>query len=92
MLLGVLRMPEEMITGSPLSLVQFINRAREAADRIESDATLITELLDTLRLMMDWSAGISDEYLDGDPELRLQYREDRQAARDLIAKATGAQP
>lgn len=44
MLLGVLRMPDELITGSPISLAQFINRAHEAADRIESDAAIIESL------------------------------------------------
>ncbi|HEM7888501.1 hypothetical protein [Burkholderia cepacia] len=51
---------------------------------------LEAELLDMLRNQMDWAAEISDEYLDGDPDVRRQYREDRQAARDLIAKATEA--
>jgi hypothetical protein len=49
------------------------------------------ELLDMLRTMMDWAAEVSDEYLDGDPDVRRKYREDRQAARELIARALGDQ-
>lgn len=41
MLLGVLRMPIEYV-GGPLSpMAQLVARAREAADRIESDAATI---------------------------------------------------
>ena len=44
MLLGVLRMPISYV-GGPLSpMAQFVARAREAADRISSDADKITEL------------------------------------------------
>lgn len=43
MLLGVLRMPQELLT-SELSLLQFIDRARQAADRIEDDAERIEAL------------------------------------------------
>jgi hypothetical protein len=44
MLLGVLRMPIEY-GGGPLSpMAQFVSRAREAADRIESDAAELRRL------------------------------------------------
>lgn len=42
MLLGVLRMPVDDY--GDLSLMQFIGRSREAADRIEQDATRLVEL------------------------------------------------
>lgn len=44
MLIGVLRMPTEMITGDQISLHQFIGRARQAAGRIESDGAEIDRL------------------------------------------------
>ena len=42
MLLGVLRMPVN--ENDPMCMAQFVSRAREAADRIESDADEITRL------------------------------------------------
>lgn len=53
MLLGVLRSPEEAILGSTLAMAQFINRAQEAADRIERDAETIRELVDALRSLTE---------------------------------------
>lgn len=50
MLLGVLRMPVD--DHSDLSLVQFIGRAREAADRIEMDAAHIAELEATVERLV----------------------------------------
>jgi hypothetical protein len=44
MLLGVLRMPFEMAMSDDLSRLQFHERARKAADRIEADAELIAQL------------------------------------------------
>lgn len=46
MLLGVLRMPmtPERLAEDPLAAAQFIDRAREAADRIEADAEVIASL------------------------------------------------
>ena len=44
MLLGILRMPENLIEGDALSLMQFVQAARGAADRIESDAKIIDKL------------------------------------------------
>ena len=44
MLIGILRMPEDMVAGDPLTLHQFIGRARQAATRIESDAKEIESL------------------------------------------------
>ena len=44
MLLGILRMPESSIEGDALSLMQFVQAARGAADRIEFDAQLIEKL------------------------------------------------
>lgn len=44
MLLGVLRMPLTMVESDPLTLIQFVGRAHEAATRIESDAKLIEQL------------------------------------------------
>lgn len=43
MLLGVLRMPMDYLQPD-LQLLQFIDRARQAADRIEADAARIAEL------------------------------------------------
>ena len=43
MLLGVLRMPLDMVLSDPLSTAQFHDRAQQAADRIESDARLIEQ-------------------------------------------------
>lgn len=42
MLLGVLRMPVD--ESDPLCMAQFVQRARQAADRIESDAAEIARL------------------------------------------------
>lgn len=50
MLLGMLRMP--MDNPDPLTLRQFVDRARQAADRIEADEKLIEQLrseLDALK-------------------------------------------
>ena len=44
MLIGILRMPVDMVAGDPLTLHQFCWRARQAADRIESDAKVIESL------------------------------------------------
>lgn len=51
MLLGVLRMPMSIDRweSDPLSVAQFIDCARQAADRIERDAELIHDLLEALR-------------------------------------------
>lgn len=48
MLLGVLRMPIDDY--GDLTLIQFIDRAREAADRIEKDASELERLRATFRL------------------------------------------
>jgi len=85
MLLGVLRMPEEMITGSTLSLVQFINRAREAADRIARDADLIDDLTEALQAITDQLERIGDTR----PHKDGRYIEDARAA---LAKSLGAAP
>ncbi|HDR8989786.1 TPA: hypothetical protein QDA93_002393 [Burkholderia vietnamiensis] len=44
MLLGILRMPDASIASDWASLMQFVNAARGAADRIESDAKIIEQL------------------------------------------------
>lgn len=44
MLLGVLRMPLEMVQSDPATLIQFVARAHAAAERIEADAKLIEQL------------------------------------------------
>jgi hypothetical protein len=74
MLLGVLRMPHELLTDE-LSLLQFIDRARQAADRIEADALRIeslersnTEMLRALRAVADSDA------LKVSPDLRYLAR------------------
>ena len=46
MLLGVLRMP--MDDPGPVRLMQFVGRARQAADRIEADAKKIERLRELL--------------------------------------------
>ncbi len=55
MLLGVLRMPIDYV-GGPLSPVaQLVSRARQAADRIESDAVVIADLLAALKEAADYT-------------------------------------
>jgi hypothetical protein len=57
MLLGVLRMPLDYV-GGPLSpMAQFVNRAREAADRIEADAERIEEMERALHEIAEEWAG-----------------------------------
>lgn len=53
MLLGVLRMPLDMVLSSPLSTAQFHSRAQEAAGRIERDAETIRELVSALRSLTE---------------------------------------
>lgn len=53
MLLGVLRMPLDMVLSDPLSTTQFHNRAQEAANRIERDAETIRELIAALRSLTE---------------------------------------
>lgn len=48
MLLGVLRMPMPE-NPDPLTLRQFVDRARQAADRIEADAAKLDRIDDELR-------------------------------------------
>jgi hypothetical protein len=48
MLLGVLRMP--MDEPDPMTLHQFVNRARAAADRIEADAAEIGRMREALNI------------------------------------------
>jgi hypothetical protein len=48
MLLGVLRMPMPEYP-DPLTLRQFVDRARQAADRIEADAAKLDRMDDELR-------------------------------------------
>ena len=50
MLLGVLRMP--MDGADPITLHQFIDRARQAADRIEADAKEIAALR---KALLEWN-------------------------------------
>lgn len=58
MLLGVLRMPIDYV-GGPLSPVaQLVSRARQAADRIESDAAKIDDLLAALKSARDELMGL----------------------------------
>lgn len=54
-----------------------------------SDAEKIKALQEMLGTMMDWAAQLSDEFLDGDPEVRTAFRKDMKAARELRA-ATGS--
>jgi hypothetical protein len=49
MLLGILRMPLDMVEGDPLTLMQFVQCANGAADRIESDAEIIEQLREDLQ-------------------------------------------
>lgn len=61
MLLGVLRMPVTT-SSEPLTLSQFIGRAREAADRIEADADKIQQLqARVLELEAQCEAGAASE-------------------------------
>lgn len=53
MLLGVLRIPLDMVLSNPLSTAQFHSRAQEAASRIERDAKTIRELVDALRSLTE---------------------------------------
>lgn len=46
MLLGVLRMPVDPATASPIEIMQYVARGQEAADRIEADAVRIRHLED----------------------------------------------
>ena len=59
MLLGVLRMPLPSPV-DPLTLAQFVGRARQAASRIEADAAEIERLRDALEAIADgvdtWTA------------------------------------
>ena len=45
----------------------------------------IIELKAELGLQLDWAGDLSDEYLEGDPEVRKEYAEDRQPARSLLS-------
>ncbi|HDR9497065.1 TPA: hypothetical protein QDC06_000252 [Burkholderia cepacia] len=49
MLLGILRMPLNMVESNPLTLMQFVQCANGAADRIESDARLIEQLREDIQ-------------------------------------------
>jgi hypothetical protein len=49
MLLGILRMPLDMVEGDPLTLMQFVQCANGAADRIEADAKIIEQLREDLQ-------------------------------------------
>lgn len=44
----------------------------------------IIELKAELRLHMDWARDLSDEYLDGDPDVRKAFVEDRERASHLL--------
>lgn len=44
----------------------------------------IADLKAELRLHMDWAAELSDEYLDGDPDVRKAFVEDRERATSLL--------
>jgi hypothetical protein len=59
MLLGVLRMPVRP-DSDPMTLHQFIGRARQAADRIEADAAEIERLRDVLAYAEAALADIGD--------------------------------
>jgi hypothetical protein len=63
MLIGVLRMP--MDDPDPVQLMQFVGRARQAADRIEADAKEIERLK-------------ADQKLNGKDYLALMARYDEQ--------------
>jgi hypothetical protein len=52
MLLGVLRMPMPE-NPDPLTLAQFVSRARQAADRIEADAAKLDRMDEELRRERD---------------------------------------
>ncbi|ARL91004.1 hypothetical protein [Burkholderia pseudomallei] len=49
MLLGILRMPLNMVEADQCSLIQFVQCANGAADRIESDAKTIEQLREDLQ-------------------------------------------
>lgn len=54
-----------------------------------SKPALVAELIDALDSMIDWAGCVSDEYLEGEPGVRAQYREDIKDARELIKRARG---
>ena len=74
MLLGILRMPENSIEGDALSLMQFVQAARGAADRIEFD----TQLIEKLRAELEAAAA--------DKRDAERWR----AVRDTLSGAVGA--
>ncbi|UIY58164.1 hypothetical protein [Burkholderia cepacia] len=78
MLLGILRMPENLIEGSALSLMQFIQAARGAADRIEFDA----QLIDKLRAELEAAAA------DKRDAERYRYLRNRMRFTDQLPVAT----
>jgi hypothetical protein len=93
MLLGVLRMPINYV-GGPLSPVaQLVSRARQAADRIESDAAKIDDLLAALTACEHElhavlrSISTNSMHFDGD-----EFHERLALSRAAIARATGGVP
>lgn len=46
---------------------------------------LIQRLKIELAAMVDWAREVDDEYLDGDPDTRAQYRKDMQEAREALS-------
>ena len=68
MLLGVLRMPIDPNSG-PVALTQFFARAREAADRIESDAAEIERL--RAALAQPPAPTAQPAYVDSTPHLNV---------------------
>jgi hypothetical protein len=67
-----------------------MTRAQEQAiARVCAKECMQRELVEALGLMMDWAREVSDEYLDGDPEVRQQFRDDMNHAREVLAKARG---
>ena len=75
MLLGVLRMPMPD-NPDPLTLRQFVDRARQAADRIEADATEIEHLRAEVE---SWRQQASDRVDDA-----LQFAKERDALRSEV--------
>ncbi len=54
-----------------------------------NDREKIAKLREMLDLMMGWAREIPSEVLDGDPQMRLDFRRDLAEATDLL-KATSA--
>jgi hypothetical protein len=99
MLLGVLEMPAEMIMGSPISVMQYIGRGHEAAERIRSDGVRIAELESQLAARTSPTADdakpVGEAFYDGasnEPVLMWVYDGYKPAPNHVVLIAATAQP